>query len=173
MDAPDKVLKIKGCITAVIAIGTSLWGATGWVILLFLACIFLDYITGSFAAIRKGEWSSSIARQGLWHKLGEIFALLVAALCDIAVKVILTGTEAGILAGIELPGTAFTLLVSVWYIFTELGSITENAARMGAPVPEFLIRALEKLRQETAGKDEEKLPIIMGEIAEERMEKEK
>lgn len=91
---------------------------------------------------------------------------------DMELKVVLKSTDAEILSGLDLPETAFTLLVSVWYIFTELGSITENAAKMGAPVPEFLIRALERLRLETAGKDEEKLPIIMGEIAEERTEKE-
>ena len=33
-------------------------------------------------------------------------------------------------------------MVLVWYILTELGSILENAAAMGAPVPEFLIRIL-------------------------------
>ena len=33
-------------------------------------------------------------------------------------------------------------MVLVWYILTELGSVLENAAAMGAPVPEFLIRIL-------------------------------
>ena len=46
---------------------------------------------------------------------------------------------------LELPFeyTVFvSVLVLVWYILTELGSILENAAAMGAPVPEFLIRIL-------------------------------
>ena len=33
-------------------------------------------------------------------------------------------------------------VVLVWYIFTELGSIAENAAAMGAPVPGWLVRIL-------------------------------
>ena len=158
MNAPEKVLKIKGLITAMIAIGTGLWGMTGWVILIFLACIFLDYLTGTLAALMKGEWSSSLARQGLWHKLGEIFALLVAALCDIALKTVLGSAASELFADIPLPAAAFTLLVSVWYIFTELGSITENVDKMGAPVPRFLIRSIAYLKQkadsEENGKDE-------------------
>ena len=39
-------------------------------------------------------------------------------------------------AGVVLP------VVLVWYIFTELGSIAENAAAMGAPVPGWLVRIL-------------------------------
>ena len=38
------------------------------------------------------------------------------------------------------------LVVAVWYIFTELGSILENAARLGAPIPEKLIRGIGKLK---------------------------
>ena len=34
------------------------------------------------------------------------------------------------------------LPVLVWYIFTELGSIAENAAAMGAPVPGWRVRIL-------------------------------
>ena len=33
-------------------------------------------------------------------------------------------------------------IVLVWYIFTELGSIAENAADMGAPVPAGLLKLL-------------------------------
>ena len=41
-----------------------------------------------------------------------------------------------IVNGVVLP------VVLVWYIFTELGSIAENAAAMGAPVPGWLVRIL-------------------------------
>ena len=73
---------------------------------------------------------------GLWHKLGEITALLVAALCDIAIRVILESAIAERFDGLNLTSAAFTLLVAVWYIFPELGSIIENVAALGAPVPE-------------------------------------
>ena len=39
-----------------------------------------------------------------------------------------------------------TPVVAVWYIFTELGSITENAAKLGAPIPGWLKKMLSSLR---------------------------
>ena len=33
-------------------------------------------------------------------------------------------------------------MVLVWYIVTELGSMAENAATMGAPVPQWLVKLL-------------------------------
>ena len=45
--------------------------------------------------------------------------------------------------GLPIDYTVLLLpMVLVWYILTELGSILENAAAMGAPVPEFLVNIL-------------------------------
>lgn len=134
MDAPEKATEIKAAIAAVIAFMTALWGWLGWVILIWIAAILLDYISGSMAAKREKNWSSAIARDGLWHKAGEIFAVLAAALCDIALEVILDSS------GVKLPFevTAFiTPVVLLWYILTEIGSIIENCGKLGAPVPSW------------------------------------
>ncbi len=37
-------------------------------------------------------------------------------------------------------------IVAAWYIFTELGSVIENAAKLGAPMPKFLKRLVSGLR---------------------------
>ncbi len=145
MNAPDKASEIKAAITLVITFFTSLWGWLGWAVIVFLFCLILDYITGSWAARSKGEWSSQIAREGLWHKLGEIVALLVAAMCDIAIKVILESTAAPILGPIQYENY-LTMIVAIWYIFTELGSIIENAGELGAPIPKWLAKGIAKLR---------------------------
>lgn len=152
MNAPDKALEIRGAITAVIAFGTALFGWAGWVIIIWLAAMFLDYLTGTWAAMSHGEWSSTIARQGLWHKLGSIAAILVAALCDIALGVIVEQL------GDSLPfdyRCIITPIVAMWYIFTELGSITENAAKLGAPIPKFLIKMIAKVKEVTEAAGEE------------------
>lgn len=133
MEAPSKAVEIKAALAAFAAFGTALWGTTGWTVIIMLACIALDYLTGTFAAINDKEWSSTIARQGVWHKAGELFALLVAMMCDLAFKVLADTVIADNLLNVKLPATAFTVLVSVWYIFTELGSIIENIAKLGAP----------------------------------------
>ena len=43
----------------------------------------------------------------------------------------------------------FTSLVAIWYIFTELGSVIENCARLGAPVPKWLRNAIKILRDKS------------------------
>ena len=52
------------------------------------------------------------------------------------------------MAVVNLPGLGLRFdalllpVVLVWYIFTELGSVAENAAALGAPVPKVLLDAL-------------------------------
>lgn len=144
MTAPEKAIEIKAALAAVIAFFTALWGWMGWAVIVWMACIVLDYATGSWAARSAGEWSSTVARAGLWHKLGEIVAVLVAALCDIALGVLIG--EAGIDLGIDT-STFLTPIVLLWYIITELGSIIENAGKLGAPVPAWLKKGLEQYRE--------------------------
>ena len=147
MTSEEKAREIKAFLTAILAFFTALWGWLGWAVMLLIACMALDWITGSWAASAKGEWSSAAAREGLRHKMGEIVALLVAALCDIAVQVILNSAAADLLQGWTY-GNYMTLLVAVWYIFTELGSIVENAGELGAPIA-LLQKKAEGGRKET------------------------
>lgn len=146
MSAPAKAVEIKALITAAVSFVVALLGWVGIAVAIMLVCMTLDYVTGSWAARAHGEWSSAKARDGLWHKLGEIVALLVAALCDIAVGVILSSAAAPLIGDYHHRGY-ITLIVAVWYIFTELGSILENAARLGAPIPEKLIRGIGRLKK--------------------------
>ena len=140
----DKINGFKAAISAVIALFTALWGWAGWLIFLWVLAMALDYISGTAAAIKSGTWSSAVAREGLWHKLGEILAMLVAALLDIAIGVVLPQIP-GIPATIEY--TVFLVpLVCVWYILTEAGSVIENVGKMGAHIPGWLRKAISSLR---------------------------
>ena len=148
MNAPDKASEIKALFTLILSFLTALWGWLGWAIALFIVSMVVDYVTGTWAARSRGEWSSEAARQGLWHKLGEIAALLVAALCDIAVQVVLHSAAAPLLSGRDVPH-CLTLIVAIWYTFTELGSVIENAGLLGAPIPAWLRRGIALLRDRT------------------------
>lgn len=143
MNAPDKATEIKAAITAIIAFVTTLIGWRGVEVLVWLLCILLDYIAGSLAAKKENNWSSQIAREGLWHKLGEIFAVLVAALCDIALGVVINGT--GINLGFDI-SSFITPIVLTWYILTEIGSIIENCGKLGAPVPKWFKQYVDKAK---------------------------
>ena len=134
----------KAALAALCAALTALWGWFGWVVVAWIGFMLIDYATGSAAALRAGEWSSKTARDGIWHKLGSVAAVIVAGILDVVI-----GHLLGNVPGVELPFTYTVLLcplVVIWYILTEAGSIIENAGALGAPIPAWLttrIAALE------------------------------
>ena len=115
-------------------------GWFGWMVVAFIVCMAVDWGTGSLAACKKGEWESKVAREGIWHKTGSIIDVLVTLILDAVI-----GNVINNIPNIEIP-FSYTVLLSpvviVWYILTELGSIIENAGKMGAPVPGFLKKAI-------------------------------
>ena len=140
---------IKGTIAAVLGCLTALWGWFGWLVVAWVACMLLDYATGTAAALKAGKWSCKAAREGLWHKVGALAAVLVAAILDGVIGLILTNIPT-----LTLPFdyTVFlTVLVLVWYIMTELGSIVENVGALGAPVPAWLRKAIAALESTVDG----------------------
>lgn len=139
------VTEIKLAITAMVGALSAVWGWMGWLVVGWVVCMAIDYISGSAAAAKAGEWSSSKARDGIWHKAGMVVVVLVSAGADMLLAIVVERIPA-----IQLPfelGGLICPVVLVWYIVTELGSITENAMAMGAPVPNWLSRLL------AAGKD--------------------
>ena len=155
----EHVNAFKAALAALCAALTALWGWFGWVVVAWIGCMLIDYATGSAAALRAGEWSSKSARDGIWHKLGSVVAVIVAAILDVVIGHLLAN-----LPGVELP-FAYTVLlcplVVIWYILTEAGSIIENAGALGAPVPGWLSKMIAALEQKVeeagdgiAGKEE-------------------
>lgn len=147
----EQVTKFKAAVAAVLATMTALWGWFGWLVFVWVGFMAIDYITGYGAAMKNGEWSSEIAREGLWHKAGCIFAVLVAGILDAVLGYIL-----GNIQGIKLPFDYTVLvcpMVVMWYLLMETGSIIENIGKMGATVPEFLKKMIVVLKAtvDTAG----------------------
>ncbi len=134
---------------------TGLGLALGWKGILLLGWVgvmALDYLSGTAAACREGKWSSAAAREGLWHKGGMIVTVAVAALTDW----VLATMAQQLPLGLSWPGAVLPL-VTAWYLITELGSILENAVKMGARVPQWLIKLLEESANlvEKAGEERE------------------
>ena len=113
-------------------------GVVGCLALVWVACMAVDYISGSAAACKNGEWSSKVAREGIYHKGGMLLVVVVAAITDAAVHMAVESIPS---IGINYSAVILPVVL-VWYIFTELGSIVENAAAMGANVPEKLVKLL-------------------------------
>lgn len=109
--------------------------------------------------MKTGEWSSAVARTGIFHKIGMVVVFIVSAMADCVIGIMLE----------QLPFAMpfeYTVLITpvvlIWYIFTELGSVAENAIKMGAEVPAPLVSILK------AGKKaaESALPDIDTEVKE-------
>lgn len=132
--------EFKVALITFIGVLTGFWGWLGWLTVCWVCCMVLDYLTGSMAAGKAGEWESRKAREGIYHKGGMLVIVLVAAATDLLISLVLDN-----LPMLALPveyGGLVCPVVLVWYIVTELGSITENAVAMGAPVPALLTKLL-------------------------------
>ena len=55
----DDINWIKTSIIAIIGALTGFWGWMGWLVIGWVSVMLLDYITGSAAAAKSGEWSSA------------------------------------------------------------------------------------------------------------------
>lgn len=103
----------------------------------------VDFVTGLMCAAmgksqktETGGLSSRAATHGLYRKCVILLVVLLAVLLDYAVA-----QSAGMVSF-----SAVTGMVCMWFIASEGLSILENAATIGLPVPEVLLRMLEMMR---------------------------
>lgn len=145
----------KAVVTAILTALTALWGWFGWLVVAWVGLMVIDYVTGSMAAAKAGQWSSAKAREGIWHKTGCIFAVVVAGVLDLVMGQILGNV------GVTLPFTYSVLLcplVLIWYVLTEAGSIVENAGALGADIPPWLSKLIAAFRDKVDVDSEGKGP---------------
>lgn len=148
----DTAIRIKAAIAVFVGFVTELIGWQGWMLLIYAVFMLVDWITGTQAAKAAGEWSSEVAKKGLRSKGNTLGVLLVAFLLDWMLCQI---AKSGFGFTVPFGGTIFAPLVLVWYIFTEAGSIVENAGRNGAPVPDWLAKGIKVLRAKVDTKGEQ------------------
>lgn len=147
----ERMLEIKAALAAFFALTGTFLGWKGVLLLIWVAAMVLDYISGTLAARKNKEWNSARAREGLSHKGGMILVVLVAMLFDACLALVAINIP---VLHMTWPGVIFPVVL-VWYILTEAGSILENAVELGAKVPVWLVKGL-KVSLKTvddAGKD--------------------
>jgi toxin secretion/phage lysis holin len=88
-------------------------------IILTLAFILFDLITGVVQAVANGELESGKMRSGLYHKLAFIFAMILGYLCEFACGYM----ELGFTIPLAIP-------VCVYICLTEIVSIIENIIKL-------------------------------------------
>ena len=133
----EKMITVKAVVAGFLTACGAALGWQGIMAIVWIAVMLLDVVSGMAAACKLGEWSSSVARQGVWHKAGMIIVVIVSVLADL----LLWEMCANMSIGFDWPVVVFPLVMA-WYIMTELGSILENAVKMGAAVPAWLTKLL-------------------------------
>lgn len=135
--------------TGVVAYLSQKLGVTFYLLGLLLVLMVIDYVSGMAASAVEAidhpddnqyGWSSKKGAKGIAKK--------VAYLCVIAVSMVIDYIviRTSDVLGVALPNTMLSLLVSVWYLLNEALSIIENAGRIGAPVPNWLMKYIAALK---------------------------
>ena len=143
-------LAVQGVAAACIAWLSAKLGILFPVMCVLMGVMVIDYITGIFASKKESlehpddpayGWSSKKGAAGIIKKVGYLCVIAAAMVVDFLILRVAAET------GFEVSAKAFFgLLVAVWYILNELLSIIENAGRMGAPVPEWLMKYVSVLK---------------------------
>ena len=79
------------------------------------AFIALDMVTGLVKAFKRKEFTSSVMREGLFHKIGSVICVAFATLIDYA--------QGYLDLGVTVP---LTVGVCTYIVLMEIGSIIEN-----------------------------------------------
>lgn len=77
--------------------------------------IVLDMITGLIKAFKEKAYTSSVMREGLFHKCGSILCVAFGALVDYAQSIV----DLGVTVPVAVP-------MCVYIILMEIGSVIEN-----------------------------------------------
>ncbi len=108
----ENMIAVKATIVAAGAALTTLWGWFGWLVLVWVVLMATDWIVGSAIAAKNGAWSSATAREGAWHKAGQIIIVGVAIIVDWLVGAILVN-----IPSLSLPfdySVLLSALVIIW-----------------------------------------------------------
>ncbi len=144
-----KETTLKGVtVTALAAVG-AYFRELGFPLVLLIAVLSLDWASGMAKAWFTRTLSSRTGMRGIVKKLCYMLAVAVAVIVDFVIQLAAERTS------IDLTGCYFcATLVMVWLILNECISILENAAAIGVPVPEFLLRLIKRLKNASEPKDE-------------------
>lgn len=122
-------------------------------LIVLVIAMLADYGTGMAKAWNAGTLCSRTGIRGILKKVGYLVIVAVAMGADYLLRYGLS--QVGVHITIEF---LIAAIVIVWLIINELISILENVAAIGAPVPEFLLKLIRKLKAVTE-KQAETVPV--------------
>lgn len=124
--------EIFNSVVAVLGGGvTYVFGGCDTCLIVLLAFMILDYITGLISAALKNKLNSKVGCKGIAKKASILIILIVAVLLD---RLLSNGVW------------MFRTIVAYFYVANEGISILENCGKCGVPLPQKLLETLEQLK---------------------------
>ena len=120
-------------------------------LIVLVAIIVLDYITGMVKAYMTAEISSRIGVIGIIKKL----CYLIVGCAGVGVDWVISSVCSTIGIDYRLPFMVALILI-FWLVINELISILENLAVIGVPMPTFLTKIVKRLKIAVESRLEEK-----------------
>ena len=144
----EKEKGIQAIASAALAAFAVYMGALAVPIIVLMAMMIIDYLSGMAVAWSQNNLSSKIGAKGILKKVGYMALIVVAMGVD---YLIYSGIA---VANIEVGYNMwFGLLVAVWLIINEMISILENLSKLGVPIPEFLTKIIKRLKSTAEGEN--------------------
>lgn len=109
-------------------------------VVMLIAAMIADYITGMMRAWYTKTLSSRVGLRGIVKKLAYLFAVAVGIVVDWVIQ------SAVIKTGLDISIYFVGLLLTVWLVLNECISILENLADLGTPVPGWLLKLIARLK---------------------------
>ena len=120
-------------------------------IIILVIAMVIDYVTGMLSAWLNAELSSKKGIKGIVKKVSYLALVAVAMIVD---WLIFQGLQQ---INVDLHYSVFfAILVTVWLIINELISVLENLSRMGVPIPNFLKKLINRLKNTVDEKGDDK-----------------
>lgn len=132
---------VKAAISAAVGAACAYLGELVVPVIVLSCVMILDYCSGLAKAWVTGSISSRTGVVGILKKVGYLAVVATGMAVDWIVKYGITAMGAKI--DIDF---IFALPVIIWLVINECISILENVAECGAPVPEFLMKAIGKIK---------------------------
>jgi len=120
------------------SLGTWLFGAWDPILQALIAMVVIDYLSGVLAGYYEKRLNSEIGFRGIVKKLCMFLMVALANILDTT-------------ADLGEPWIRTTVIM--FFIANESLSALENAGRIGVPLPEPLLAALEKIHKQHTGEE--------------------
>ena len=132
---------VQAAFAAAISAATCYLGIVAVPIVVLLIAMIIDYVTGMMSAWLNSELSSKKGIKGIVKKISYLALVAVAMIVDWLIFQVLQQINVDLHYSVF-----FAVLVTVWLIINELISVLENLSRMGVPIPNFLKKIIDRLK---------------------------